>query len=478
MISIVICSKNDKKLSRIKENINRTIGCSSEFIIIDNKINKYSLANAYNIGIEKARFDIICFLHEDIEFLTEKWGVILLNKFSKHNASCIGIAGTDYLSEDGIWFSAGVPYVKGKIIHSTNGKEQLDQYSEYLKDENAVVIDGVFIAARKETAASIRFDENLFDRFHFYDIDFSFRLAQKNKLIVTQDISLKHYSGGSFDEEWEHYRKIFVEKHKENLPFSVLNPLPKINEMKKWNVTILRYPRILIGCPTSYHKEYCLERYITGLKNIQYPNFDILLVDNSDNDEYYKKIQEYNIPAIKGPYFKSARERIIKSRNILREKVINEDYDYFFSLEQDVVPPPDVLLKLINHNKKVISCVYFLHNIIGDKSELTPQAFVLIDHITNKNKEKKLPDMRPLNNNELSSNKLIKIISCGLGCVLIHKDILKEIEFRYDKETEAFDDRWFCIDLYNKNMPLFCDTGIMCMHYILNRPYSWSEIQK
>ena len=60
--------------------------------------------------------------------------------------------------------------------------------------------------------------------------------------------------------------------------------------MKKWNVTILRYPRILIGCPTSYHKEYCLERYITGLKNIQYPNFDILLVDNSDNDEYYKKI--------------------------------------------------------------------------------------------------------------------------------------------------------------------------------------------
>ena len=100
MISIVICSKNDKKLSRIKENINRTIGCSSEFIIIDNKINKYSLANAYNIGIEKARFDIICFLHEDIEFLTEKWGVILLNKFSKHNASCIGIAGTDYLSEE------------------------------------------------------------------------------------------------------------------------------------------------------------------------------------------------------------------------------------------------------------------------------------------------------------------------------------------------------------------------------------------
>ncbi len=234
------------------------------------------------------------------------------------------------------------------------------------------------------------------------------------------------------------------------------------------------YPRILIGCPTSYHKEYCLDKYIKGLKDIDYPNFDILLIDNSEDDNYFNKIKSYNIPVIKGPYSEGARDRIVSSRNILREKTIEGNYDYLFSLEQDVIPPRDVLLRLIKHRKEVISCIYFVHNIIEDDRELTPQAFVIL-------KDRQyigLPSMRPLNDFELSSNKLMQIVSCGLGCVLIHKDILKQIRFRYDKTTEAFDDRYFCIDLYEKNIPIFCDTGIKCMHYILNRPYSWTNIKK
>ncbi len=234
------------------------------------------------------------------------------------------------------------------------------------------------------------------------------------------------------------------------------------------------YPKILIGCPTSYHKEYCLEKYVEGLKNIDYPNFDILLIDNSKDDNYYNKISSYNIPVKKGPYFENARDRIIASRNILRDVTINENYDYFFSLEQDVVPPSNVLLKLIKHNKKVISCIYFLHNIMDNKRELIPQAFVVMED----KKYEDLPWMRPLNNIELASNKLIQIVSCGLGCILIHRDVLKEIEFRYDKTSEAFDDRYFSVDLYRKKIPIFCDASIKCMHYIHNRPYPWSSIKK
>ena len=234
------------------------------------------------------------------------------------------------------------------------------------------------------------------------------------------------------------------------------------------------HPKVLIGCPTSYHKEYCLEKYIEGLKNIDYPNFDILLIDNSEDDNYFNKIKSYNIPVIKGPYFEGARDRITASRNILREKTIEEGYDYLFSLEQDVVPPRDVLLKLTRQEKKVISCIYFVHNIIENKRELTPQAFVILEG----KEHADLPSMRPLNSFELNSDKIMQIVSCGLGCVLIHKDILKQIKFRYDKNTEAFDDRPFCIDLYKKNIPIFCDTSIKCMHYILNRPYPWAKIKK
>ena len=230
-------------------------------------------------------------------------------------------------------------------------------------------------------------------------------------------------------------------------------------------------PKIMVGCPTSFHKEYALQQYAESLKKITYKNHDILLVDNSPNDTYLDKIKETGLSVIKGPRFESARDRIIASRNILRQKVIDGNYDYFFSLEQDVIPPRDILERLISHNKKVITAVYFANNAIPGEtlSKLIPLAYILED-------EKTL-SMRPLNEEELWKNQgLMKIVSAGLGCVLIHRNVLKEVKFRYD--LNSFDDRWFFLDLYDKKIPVYADTSIKCKHLIYNRPYPWSKIKK
>jgi len=96
--------------------------------------------------------------------------------------------------------------------------------------------------------------------------------------------------------------------------------------------------RVLVGCPTSEHKEYCLKEYANLLRSLTYDNFDVLLVDNSKDDRYYNKIKSLGIPVIKDKYLEGAKNRIVHSRNILRERVLNGGYDYFFSLEQDVIP--------------------------------------------------------------------------------------------------------------------------------------------
>jgi len=153
-------------------------------------------------------------------------------------------------------------------------------------------------------------------------------------------------------------------------------------------------PKILVGCPTSFHKEYALEQYTKAVKALTYSNFDILLVDNSENDTYFEKIKALGLPVIKGPYFNSARDRIVASRNLLRENVLR-GYDYFFSLEQDVLPPPDILEKLLQHQKQLITGIYFANNLIPDEQtrELIPLVYKLID------KEKL--SMRSLNEVEL-----------------------------------------------------------------------------
>jgi len=229
------------------------------------------------------------------------------------------------------------------------------------------------------------------------------------------------------------------------------------------------YPRVLVGCPTSDYKAYCLDQYIEAVKSLTYPNYDILMVDNSETDEYYKRIKKLGIPAARSGFEKKARDRIVLSRNMLREKAIKENYDYFLSLEQDVIPPRDIIEKLMSHKKDVVAGVYFLMNPYFDEHKLRTSIW------TNYNPETK--QMFRVKNEFVLSNKvLLDIHATGLGCILISRKALEKIKFRYDKKTEGFDDMFFCKDARDSGFKLYADTGVICKH--LTKDWSWEGIEK
>ncbi len=221
--------------------------------------------------------------------------------------------------------------------------------------------------------------------------------------------------------------------------------------------------KILVGCPTSNHKFYCLKDYVKAVKNLNYKTYDILLVDNSKTNAYLSLIKK-DLPVIKGHYLENARDRIIESRNILRKKVLDEDYDYFLSLEQDVLPPRDVIERLLNYNKDIVTGVYFARDPDGN---LTPLLYKYTD------KE----NVRNLTFDEVKNPNLIGVDACGLGCVLISRKVLEKIKFRYNKEDNAFDDIWFSIDAKKNGFNIFCDTSVKCKHMIRGR-WSWKDIKK
>ncbi len=45
------------------------------------------------------------------------------------------------------------------------------------------------------------------------------------------------------------------------------------------------YPKVLIGTPTHITKEYSFQQWLDNIKSFTYPNFDILVVDNSPDEE-------------------------------------------------------------------------------------------------------------------------------------------------------------------------------------------------
>lgn len=227
-------------------------------------------------------------------------------------------------------------------------------------------------------------------------------------------------------------------------------------------------PKILVGCPTSNHKGYCLKEYVDSVKNLSYNNYDVLIVDNSETDEYYNKIKSFGVKVIRSKFHENARDRIVESRNLLRNYVLDNNYDYFLSLEQDIIPPRNVIERLLAHKKDVVSGVYFAVNFFKGKNRLMPLVWVDFDEKTKR--------MFYVDSARLWSNDLFEISASGLGCMLIHKDVLKDTEFRYVKGDEGFDDVWFCKDLREKGIKIYCDTSLKCRHLI--KDWSWKGINK
>jgi hypothetical protein len=64
----------------------------------------------------------------------------------------------------------------------------------------------------------------------------------------------------------------------------------------------------------------------------------------------------------------------------------------------------------------------------------------------------------------LVSGGLEKVFSCGLGCVLIEKSVLKDVIFRYEENAPVHPDSFFYADLDSKQIPVYVDTSIICEH--------------
>jgi|SRR3989344_1801844 len=232
------------------------------------------------------------------------------------------------------------------------------------------------------------------------------------------------------------------------------------------------YPKVLIGGPISDHHEYCFDSFIKSLNSLTYPNFDMFFVDNSKDDAFFNKIKDI-IPAIRIPYHPDVRVRLSDSRNLARKKVLDEDYDYLFCLDQDVVPPNDTIERMIESKKKIVTGVYFntFSRIRPDTMVVETRKLPILWVKSLKNPDKAVPVRQEI----IDSKKLIKVDMCGTGCILIHRDILKEIKFRYEKDQEGVDDVFFCRDAQKLGLEIWADTGIICGHNVEKRPWNWGE---
>jgi GT2 family glycosyltransferase len=234
MISVIVCSKSGPSSDALHyRNVKKTATGQVDYVCIDNRNGNYGICAAYNIGVEKAVGDILVFMHEDVFFMEPGWDKVLAQKIADPSIGLVGVAGTQYLFPDPPgWVMAGRPFIKGKVVHETdNGADfKLTVFSWDKSDADVVAVDGLFFAVRRELFPGVRFDEETFDGFHFYDLDLCMQVLNSHRLIVTPDILVKHRSGGAFDEVWYRYAKLFTEKYRGRLPASSCAGVPDLSK--------------------------------------------------------------------------------------------------------------------------------------------------------------------------------------------------------------------------------------------------------
>jgi len=206
MISIIISTYKAASLERISKNIHQTIGDLNYEIIDIQNPRRYSLCQAYNIGVKKAKYPYLCFVHDDVRFLTHDWGKLLISIMqSDDKIGLVGVVGTKFKSSypHSAWGTG--PYIRhfyrGRIyIDDKETEYEFDHYSQKKDIDDVVSVDGLFLFTKQEVFINCQFDEKLLTGFHGYDTDFCLQVYnQSYRTVISRELRLIHYSPGNYD---------------------------------------------------------------------------------------------------------------------------------------------------------------------------------------------------------------------------------------------------------------------------------------
>ena len=234
MLSVIICSRKFNVNKDFINNIKSTIGCPFELIIIDNSNNQYSIFEAYNLGIEKSTGDYWCFIHDDILFHSKDWGNEVLRIFEQDNKiGLIGIVGAKLKTKmPSAWWDCPEQFKIINIVqHFKSGKvKHLRQGWKENNIEEVVVVDGVFMAARR--IDKIRFSDSL-QGFHNYDLNLSFEYKKKGyRIVITNKILIEHFSKGVINTLWYQSTVKIHDLYSKILPLQLNNHSKKTKDLE------------------------------------------------------------------------------------------------------------------------------------------------------------------------------------------------------------------------------------------------------
>ena len=143
-------------------------------------------------------------------------------------------------------------------------------------------------------------------------------------------------------------------------------------------------------------------------------------------------------------------------RNLIADWVV-KGYDYLFSVDSDIAFAPDTLVRLLAHDKDVVSGLY-IQRIPGE-------------HILEIYEHTPTGGVSQMPYGKLKGRSLVEVAGCGFGCVLVKAEVMREIgypQFKYhsaiNHANTVSEDVDFCTKARDKGFKIWADPNILCRH--------------
>jgi glycosyltransferase involved in cell wall biosynthesis len=228
-----------------------------------------SITEAYNYAMKNSDAKYKVYLHQDVLIINKQFIVDVVSLFQRHSRlGMLGMVGSRSLPPNGVWWEHSGKV--GKVYDSHTGKMELLSFQEVTADYEPVVgVDGLLLV----TQYDVPWRDDLLKGWHFYDLSQSmeFRKAgyevgvpRQEKPWCIHDCGIVNVRNG-FDEN----RRLFLEEYAE-----------------------LLFPKVSVLIPT-YNRPHYFEQALNSALNQTYKPIEIIVCDDSTNDETERLIQSY-----------------------------------------------------------------------------------------------------------------------------------------------------------------------------------------